>query len=129
MAESTYDEHMNQHMSVHMENENIYINNTLVLYIINYLNSVLETHFKASSKKTKEHINARLKEGYTADDFKTVIDKKCAEWIGTDMEKYLCPDTLFGSKFEKYLNQRVTKTEGQRRKTFEELAEEIENDA
>ena len=23
------------------------------------------------------------------------------------MEKYLCPDTLFGSKFEKYLNQKI----------------------
>ena len=39
------------------------------------------------------------------DDFKTVIDKKADDWIGTDMEKYLRPETLFGTKFESYLNQ------------------------
>jgi hypothetical protein len=26
------------------------------------------------------------------------------------MERYLCPDTLFGTKFEKYLNQPMPKT-------------------
>jgi len=30
------------------------------------------------------------------------------EWLDTEMEKYLCPDTLFGTKFEKYLNQNIT---------------------
>ena len=42
------------------------------------------------------------------EDFCTVIDKKSNEWLGTDMEKFLCPDTLFGTKFESYLNQKVT---------------------
>ena len=33
-----------------------------------------------------------------------MIDKKCSEWLGTDMEQYLRPQTLFGTKFESYLN-------------------------
>ena len=51
-------------------------------------------------------IHARCEEGFTVDDFKKVIDKKCAEWMGTDWEKYLRPETLFGTKFEGYLNQK-----------------------
>jgi hypothetical protein len=50
-----------------------------------------------------------LAEGFTIDDFKTVIDKKCAEWLGdSKMEPYLRPETLFGTKFESYLNAKVT---------------------
>ena len=41
------------------------------------------------------------------DDFKSVIDKKSKEWLGTNMERYLRPDTLFGTKFESYLNQNI----------------------
>lgn len=75
--------------------------------IVSYLNMVCGTKYKHTSKSTQKHINGRLKEGYTEDDFRTVIDKKSKEWLGTDMEKYLSPDTLFGSKFEKYLNQNI----------------------
>lgn len=77
--------------------------------IIAYLNEKANKDFKAKSKATQQHINARLKEGFTVDDFKTVIDKKCAEWLGTDFEQYLRPATLFGTKFEGYLNARSTK--------------------
>lgn len=38
------------------------------------------------------------------EDFKRVIDWKSSEWAGTEMEKYLRPETLFGTKFEGYLN-------------------------
>ena len=74
--------------------------------IVDYLNKKCGTNYRHTTANTKKHIKARLNEKYTVDDFKTVIDKKCAEWKGTDMEKYLAPDTLFGSKFEKYLNQK-----------------------
>ena len=74
--------------------------------IIDYLNTKANTKYKYSTDKTKKHIHARLEEGFTVEDFKTVIDKKCAEWIGTDWEKYLRPETLFGTKFENYLNQK-----------------------
>lgn len=75
--------------------------------IISYLNDCAGTNYKASSKKTQSCIHARLADGFTIDDFKIVIDKKCAEWIGTEYEKYLRPETLFGTKFEGYLNARI----------------------
>lgn len=75
--------------------------------IVNHLNEKAGTKYKSNSKSTTRRIKARIKEGYTLEDFKTVIDKKCSEWLNTDMEKYLCPETLFGSKFEKYLNQKI----------------------
>ena len=75
--------------------------------IISYLNDRAGTNYKASSKKTQTCIHARLADGFTIDDFKIVIDKKCAEWIGTEYEKYLRPETLFGTKFEGYLNARI----------------------
>jgi len=74
---------------------------------VDYLNEKAGTKYKSSSKNTTKHIKARINDGYTLEDFKSVIDKKCSEWLNTDMEKYLCPDTLFGSKFEKYLNQKI----------------------
>ena len=77
--------------------------------IVSYLNQKAGTSFRSTSKDTRSHINARLSEGYTVDDFYTVIDKKVAEWGGTDMAKYLRPSTLFGSKFESYLNQQTGK--------------------
>lgn len=77
--------------------------------IINYLNLKANTNYKHTTKKTKDCIKARINEGFTLEDFKIVIDNKTNEWIGTDMEKYLRPETLFGTKFESYLNQKTTK--------------------
>ena len=79
--------------------------------IVSYLNQKAGTKYKPTTPKTKTAINARLSEGFSVDDFKTVIDKKCAEWLGNDtMEKYLRPETLFGTKFEGYLNAKTTKS-------------------
>lgn len=72
--------------------------------VISYLNSVLGTNYRYQSKATQGHINARLNEGFTLEDFKAVIDKKTEEWKGTEMAQYLRPETLFGTKFESYLN-------------------------
>lgn len=72
--------------------------------IISYLNEKAGTGYKATSKKTQSVINGRIAEGFTVDDFTTVIDKKCAEWLTTEFEQYLRPSTLFGTKFESYLN-------------------------
>lgn len=76
--------------------------------IINYLNSRTGSAYRSTTKKTQSLIKARIKEGFTPDDFLTVIDTKVAEW-GRDpkMAQYLRPETLFGSHFESYLNQRV----------------------
>jgi predicted phage replisome organizer/uncharacterized phage protein (TIGR02220 family) len=77
--------------------------------IVSHLNEKAGTAYRAASKATQSHINARLSEGYSLEDFFAVIDKKCEEWKGTDMEKYLRPETLFGSKFENYLNAPTSK--------------------
>ena len=73
--------------------------------IVEYLNLKTKKSFKASTKATQRHISARLEEGYSLEDFKCVIDKKVREWQGTEMDRYLRPETLFGTKFEGYLNQ------------------------
>ena len=73
--------------------------------IIDYLNLKTKKNFKAGTKATQRHISARLEEGYSLEDFKNVIDKKVREWQGTEMDQYLRPETLFGMKFEGYLNQ------------------------
>ena len=73
--------------------------------IIEYLNLKTGSKFKPTTKPYVQAIRSRLKEGYTVDDFKTVIDKKCREWQGTKLEKYLTPKTLFApSHFDTYLN-------------------------
>lgn len=83
--------------------------NKIYLSIIDYLNQKTGKKFKISSKKTKSSINARLKEGYTLDDFKTVIDNKCSEWLNDPkMNQYLRPETLFGTKFASYLYAKTT---------------------
>ena len=51
-------------------------------------------------------IEARFNEGFSVEDFKKVIDVKTQEWKDSNMEKYLRPETLFGNKFEGYLNQK-----------------------
>lgn len=74
--------------------------------IVQFLNEKTGSHYRASSAKTKKLIHARLKEGFTVDDFEKVIVKKCKDWKNdSKMAKYLRPETLFGTKFEGYLNE------------------------
>ena len=94
--------------------DNNYID--IIKDIIDYLNLVLNTKYNYKTVNTQKHIRARLKEGYMLDDFKSVIDKKSKEWLGTNMERYLRPDTLFGTKFESYLNQNIVDNQ-QKQKT------------
>lgn len=93
------------HMGNHMRNRNINTNINVIKDIIEYLNTKIGTKYKYNSDYINKHINARLSEGFTLEDFKTVIDKKYAEWSGTDMAKFLRPETLFGTKFQAYLNE------------------------
>nr|DAW00814.1 MAG TPA: hypothetical protein [Bacteriophage sp.] len=82
-----------------------YVTREQINEIVSYMNDVCGTSYRQNNKVTEKHINARFGEKYTVEDFKKVIDKKAAEWLGTDMEKFLRPETLFCSKFEGYLNQ------------------------
>ena len=76
--------------------------------IINYLNETCGTKYKPNTKKNIELIRARLNEGFTVDDFKTVIYKKAKQWINDPkMCKFLRPETLFSNKFEGYLNEKT----------------------
>lgn len=77
--------------------------------IIGHLNLKAKTQFKSTSDKTRTSIHARFAEKFTLEDFIKVIDIKCTEWLGTEFEKFLRPDTLFGTKFEGYLNQKPEK--------------------
>ena len=81
--------------------------------MIDYLNQKLGARYKYNSKNTVLHIKARVNEGFTVDDFKVVIDKKFSAWKGTEWEKYLRPETLFGTKFEGYLNEKSFKQQKQ----------------
>lgn len=77
--------------------------------IIECLNKFAKTNYRHTSQVTKDKIKARWNDGFRLNDFETVIKNKCSEWMGTDMEKYLRPKTLFGNNFESYLNQKVSK--------------------
>ena len=117
----------------HMENENeninkdinIIINNKkevkkFITDVIDYLNKKINANYKATTKKTITDISARIKEGYSLEDFKTVIDKKYNEWNKTDMAKFLRPETLFGNKFEGYLNQKIEDIEDKPKDSLKE---------
>lgn len=94
--------------------------------IVCALNQITGSSYRPKTKSTRKFILARLNEKYTIDDFKKVITVKFIEW-GADqkMKNYLRPETLFGNRFESYLQQTVIKHEpiiteqqaGQPRKT------------
>jgi uncharacterized phage protein (TIGR02220 family) len=87
--------------------ENLIENENVIVNIIEYLNNKTGKNFKKNSRKTISLISSRLKDGYLLDDFKTVIDKKCKSWLNdNEMDMYLRPETLFGTKFESYLNEK-----------------------
>ncbi|WP_332381211.1 conserved phage C-terminal domain-containing protein [Lactococcus cremoris] len=77
--------------------------------IISYLNEKTGRSFR-TTEAHKRFIKARWNEDYKLDDFKKVVDNKVADWTGKTIngqpaEKYLQPSTLFGTKFDNYLNQ------------------------
>lgn len=91
----------------HATDKDIDIDKEIYISIVEYLNEKAGTKFKTGTRKTQTCIHARLAEGFTVDDFKQVIDKKCKDWIGTEWQKFLRPETLFGTKFESYLNEKA----------------------
>ncbi|MHC1720833.1 MAG: conserved phage C-terminal domain-containing protein [Clostridiaceae bacterium] len=82
------------------------IKNNIYSRVVDYLNQKAGTNFRTTTKKTQSLISARIKDGFTLKEFEKVIDVKVREWKNTEMEKYLRPETLFGTKFEGYLNQK-----------------------
>ena len=85
-------------------------NNKIVQNVVTHLNVAAGTRYRYQTESTKRVITARLSDGYTEKDLLTVIDKKTEEWKGTDMEKFLRPQTLFGGKFENLLEHMKNST-------------------
>ena len=100
-------------------------NPTICEEVINYLNKKTNKNFRHTTKKTQSFINARIKEGYSLQDFKKVIDVKTTQWLySEEFNRYLRPDTLFSNKFEGYLNDNEVKSPEKRRQDLIiELAE------
>lgn len=73
--------------------------------ILSDLNRRAGTGYLARGRKARELIASRMRDGASLEDFYTVNRKKAAEWLGTDMGRYLTYETLYGGKFEKYLGQ------------------------
>lgn len=81
-------------------------NQELIDRIISYLNRKCGTNYKSTTNSNKGFIQGRLNDGFTPEDFKTVIDNQYMKWFrDPEMRQYLRPATLFcASKFESYLN-------------------------
>lgn len=74
--------------------------------VIDYLNEKTGKRYRAKTESTRRLIRARFADGYTLDDFKHVIDVKVSQWLGTEQDKFLRPETLFRpGHFESYLNE------------------------
>jgi len=80
--------------------------------VLDFLNKKTGKNFLLKNPGGKLTANAqkiidRLKDGYTAQQCKTVIARKHRDWKDDDdMRKYLTPDTIFRkAKFEKYLGE------------------------
>jgi uncharacterized phage protein (TIGR02220 family) len=101
-------------------------NDDLIVEIIDFLNDCTGKSFKSSSKVATININARLKEGYTKDDFIKVISVKATKWIGTKFEDYLTPNTLFGNKFESYLNENINVEKTKQENAYEQVIKATE---
>ena len=90
--------------------------------IIDYLNQKAGKSFKHSAAGNKKVIKARWNEGYKLDQFKRVVDNKCQDWLNDEkMSQYLQPSTLFGNKFDQYLNQRKGNSNGAPQKSKVDL--------
>tara|TARA_R110000787_G_scaffold269388_1_gene376190 strand:+ start:688 stop:1443 length:756 start_codon:yes stop_codon:yes gene_type:complete len=97
--------------NVKNDKNNISIENKQIKEIIDLTNNILCKKFKHTSKESRNVILARLKENYTIKDFEYVARVKKQDWDGDEkMRKFLQPSTLFGNKFDKYLNQELVKT-------------------
>lgn len=73
--------------------------------IITHLNTAIGSRYNSRARTTRARIDARIREGYVVEDFIRVIDNRVAAWAQDEkMREYLRPETLFGNKFESYLN-------------------------
>lgn len=81
------------------------MNEQVIQETIDYLNMVANTNYSYNFPSTITSLNSLIELGYNYEDFKSVIDKKWNEWKGTKFQEFVRPTTLFGEKFENYLNE------------------------
>ena len=94
--------------------------------IVDYLNEKAGTNFRSGTKATQRLIDARVNEGFDVDDFKVVVDNKVSDWLRDEkMVQYLRPQTLFGTKFEAYLNEKPKKEQRAKQEMGAKLSEEL----
>lgn len=89
-----------------IKSDEIKKNISFIKSVIEYLNELSGRKFKYSTDKYQVLILARKKNGYSLEEFKTVINNKSKDkWFCK--EGHMNPVTLFGTKFDKYLNERI----------------------
>ena len=83
---------------------------SLSSFLIGYLNEKAGTNYNVT-QSVRQQIDSLLGSGYNADQIRTVIDRKCDEWLNDEkMRTYLRPSTLFGDKFGEYLSAPISLT-------------------
>ena len=99
-----------------------------IVRTIEYLNLKANTNFRTTSKTHSELIGARLSDGYTLEDLKSVVTHKCREWKNDPkMKKFLRPDTLFNkTKFENYIGLVPKIEDDPRNATLEEWEKNVD---
>ncbi len=72
--------------------------------VIACLNSICGRKFDASKESSLKWARARIKDGFTLEEFSEVFKHKASEWKNdSKMHEFLRPETLLGNKFEGYL--------------------------
>ena len=94
---------INKNIEVDVNMESVPDAGLLSFDLIQYLNEKTGSDYKAD-KANAVRVQSLLDSGYTPLQLRTVIDKKCSEWMTDEkMRPYLRPSTLFGDKFGEYL--------------------------
>jgi uncharacterized phage protein (TIGR02220 family) len=75
----------------------------LIPEVVSLWNEITGQSSKPAAAKNKTVIQARINEGFTIDDFQSVARSKYKEWIGTENQKYIRIETVFGNKMDGYL--------------------------
>ena len=97
-----------------------FVDEAFIYNVVSHLNSKTGKNYKSGTKKTNDLIKSRVDENsYSVEDFKKAIDNQCAAWLeDPKWSKYLRPETLFGNKFESYLENVPPKTHNEEMKEF-----------
>ena len=98
------------------------MNERIIQETIDYLNLVANTNYSYNFPSTIHSLNNLIQLGYNYEDFKSVIDKKWKEWKGTEYQEFVRPTTLFGEKFENYLNEQQSRV---RKNTITKIANAV----